>query len=227
MIVVKPLILIIEIDPSYARFLKNTLLDNDFEVIVSKSGTHALKTLEDSRADLIIAEYYQDDIRGDDLYKQVRVMYPDIPIIFISHDAQERAISKMLSYPRTDYMVKPVVMTELLARIQVELKQDAGKKGNMMKAKDLKLDMETFTAKRGKETIELSPTEFSLLKYLMANKGTVLTREMILSKVWGYDTEVSSRVVDVYIGYLRDKIDSGYKDKLIETVRGFGYRIKN
>jgi DNA-binding response OmpR family regulator len=224
---VKPIILLIENDDSYAQFLKKTLVDKNYEVVLSRSGLQALEKLEGKKVDIILSSYYLPNIRGDEFYTRIYELYPEIPIIFVSHEAHKKTIKNILSYPNADYMVKPIVISELLARIEVALEehQKVGS-SKTLKVQDLELDLKTFTAKRGEKEIELSPTEFSLLKYLIINKNMVLTRGMILSRIWGYNTDVSSRVVDVYIGYLRDKIDEGYEKKLIETVRGFGYTIK-
>ena len=124
-------------------------------------------------------------------------------------------------------MVKPVVTEELLARVKVMLTPlGANYENDSISIKDLILNIKSKTVVRGSKNIALTPKEFSLLEYLLSNKNTVLSRNSILNKVWGTTTDVSDRVVDVYIGYLREKIDNGNTNKIIETVPGFGYVIK-
>ena len=116
-------------------------------------------------------------------------------------------------------------MDELLARVKARL-SSSGSDNNVLKVADLELNNASKEVKRGGRLISLTPKEFELLHYLMSNTGRVLSREMILNKVWLYSPEIESRAVDVYIGYLRRKIDSGRKKKLIKSIRGFGYTVK-
>jgi DNA-binding response OmpR family regulator len=124
-----------------------------------------------------------------------------------------------------DYVVKPFVGEELMARIKVRLRnKDNGK--SVLKVADLKLDNSKMIVERGGKQISLTKTEFDLLHFLMKNSGRVMTRETILNKIWLYSPDIESRVVDVYVGYLRKKIDKGRNNKLIQSIRGFGYTIR-
>ena len=221
-------ILVIENDKSYAKFLKNLLIDQGYEASVTDTGLSALKKLDNKQFDLILTSYYLPNLRGNAFFKEIRNILPKTPIIFLSHETNKDIILDILSFPRADYLVKPVAQGELLAHIEAALTQNKkiGAKEEI-KIGDLVLNLEAFTLKKGENEYELSPTEFALLKYLMVNAGRVLTREMILKRVWGYSSDVSSRVVDVYVGYLRDKIDRGEPKKYLETVRGFGYKFND
>ena len=125
-----------------------------------------------------------------------------------------------------DYITKPFVADELLARIKTKLRQDK-LSDTTLKVGDLELDKQALEVRRGGKTIQLTPQEFKLLEYLMRNSGRLLTREMILNRVWFYSQDIETRVVDVYMGYLRKKIDNGSQKKLLHSVRGFGYMIKD
>lgn len=219
-------IIIIEKDKEHRNHLKNLLEREGYKLYEAENSMEAFRKLESKDVDLIISDYYLNDMRGAKFHQEVDEVFDHIPIIFLSDKADAETIANILEYPCADYMIKPIVFEELLARIMRFLDTEYVKNdGAKLKAEDLVLDTQTFKAYRKEKELELSPTEFSLLKYLMQNKGIVLTRRMILQKVWGYSYDVSSRIVDVYIGYLRKKIDDGHKNKLIQTVPGFGYRI--
>lgn len=222
------MIILIENDSSYGKYLKKTLIDKGYELKYFTSGIEALEALEHSEVDLIVSTYYMPNIRGDEFQRRVEEIKPKTPIIFISHESDKRLIKSMMRHKNIDFMVKPVVLSELLARVELFL-EETSKVGssNKIKVGNIKLNLETFKAEINGSEVKLSPTEFSLLKYLMINKNTVLTRGMILTRIWGYDTEVSTRVVDVYIGYLREKLENNGAKNYIKTVRGFGYSIQD
>ncbi|MBD3366331.1 response regulator [candidate division WWE3 bacterium] len=219
-------ILILEKDKDHREHLKRMLENEGYEIIQAKKSMSAFNKLDKQKVDLIISDYYLPTIRGEKFYEEISTVFENTPIIFLSNRADSKTIAKILQHPNADYMVKPVVMEELIARIKAFI--DADLKDNpSLKTGGLILNTKNYRVLRNDREIDLSPTEFKLLKYLMQNKGVVLTRRMILNKVWGYSYDVSSRIVDVYIGYLREKIDKGEKQKLIETIPGFGYKIFN
>lgn len=223
----KETILIIEKDKKHRKYLKRILDAEGYNIISTEKSMEGFEELESEDVDLIVSDYYLKDIRGKRFYKQVSNIFKDIPIIFLSNRADADTIREILEYPNADYMVKPVVVEELLARIIKFLKTEGQNNKKKLRIGDLVINTDTYKAKRGDKPLELSPTEFKLLRYLMQNKDIVLSRRMILNKVWGYSYDVSSRIVDVYIGYLREKIDKDTDVKLIQTVPGFGYRIRN
>jgi two-component system response regulator MprA len=220
-----PTILIIEPDGKLRIHLKDLLTKKGYEVAVSGEGAESLSLVAESQPDLLILDKKVTDVRGESICWQVKREYPSLPIILLLEEFEVERVAKLYRAGADDFMAKPVKAEKLLSRIRVQLtNRRTGK--TEYRAGDLVLNLKTFQAKRGGRRIKLTPREFSLLKFLMRHKGRVLTRKMILERVWGYDAGVQSRVVDVYIGYLRDKIDKGSEKKLIRTVRGFGYMIK-
>jgi two-component system OmpR family response regulator len=181
---VRPIILLVEKDESYAQFIKKTLIDKGYEVILCSSGSKALKKIGDKKIDLILTDYYLPDLRGDDFYNELREIKEKTPVIFMSQEAHKKTIKNILRHSHADYIVKPFVMAELMARLEVSLEENKKiPQGEKLKVEDLELDIKNFKAVRAKKPIKLSPTEFALLKYLMINKNTVLTRGMILSRI--------------------------------------------
>lgn len=219
-------ILVVEPDKKLRRYLKDLLIKNGYGVKISSNGGKVLSLIDRLQPDLLILDRKVTDIRGESICWEVRKEYPDLPIILLIERMEEERVVKLYRAGADDFVLKPIKTETLLSRIRIRL---ANKRSGKVEYQvgDLVLKIKTFGVKRGKKKIKLTPREFKLLKFLMRHKGRVLTREMILSRVWGYVSDVQSRAVDVYIGYLRDKIDKGFKKKLIQTVRGFGYMIKD
>lgn len=216
-------ILVVEDDPSIQEFLKELLLDNGYAVETAADGVTALNLIKKSQPDLVLLDLGLPNVTGEAVCIEIRKKYPDLPIIILTAKDDVSDVVKGLNLGADDYVTKPFVADELLARIRARLRHGEDVK---LQVADLELNNKTFEVKRSGKLIQLSPHEFKLLQYLISNKGRVLTREMILNRVWLYSYEVDTRVVDVYIGYLRKKIDADYKKKLIHSVRGFGYMIK-
>lgn len=155
--------------------------------------------------------------------RQIRRQFPDLPIIILTAKDTTEDVIKGLNLGANDYITKPFIEDVLIARIKARLRERGEEK---LKVADLTLDSKTLEVTRNKRLIKLSPKEFKLLQYLMANKGRVLSREMILNSIWSYSPDIETRVVDVYMGYLRKKIDKGLSTNLLHSVRGFGYMLK-
>ncbi|RJR29758.1 DNA-binding response regulator [Candidatus Microgenomates bacterium] len=219
-----PQILIIEDDTDLQKFLRDLLTQHNFSVKTASTAASALRVLEQAAADLILLDLTLPDMPGESLFSQIRIQYPDTAIIMLT--AKDKTQDKVQGLQRgaDDYITKPFAPEELIARIQVRLRKDDNN-NTQLKLANLVFDTKTMEVKRNGKTISLTPQEFKLLEYLLRNKGTVLTREMILNRIWMYSPDVETRVVDVYIGYLRKKIDSGQKKKLIRSKRGFGYFV--
>ena len=165
------------------------------------------------------------NMSGEAVTSEVRKKYPELPVIILTAKDSISDIVQGLNLGADDYMTKPFVADEFLARIKARLRRTENGETKLTVA-DLILDNKTLEVKRGEKIIQLTPQEFKLLQYLMSNKGRILTREMILNRIWLYSSEIETRVVDVYMGYLRKKIDTGFSKKLLHSVRGFGYVIK-
>lgn len=218
-------ILVVEDEKDLRAYLKEFLLDNGFIVQVAKDGTEALNYARKSKPDLMILDLGLPDMSGESVCLEVRKKYPELKVIILSARNDTSDIVKGLDLGANDYITKPFQLEELLARIKATLRTE-GKQSSKRKVSDLELDPEVHEVKRDGKLIPLSPTEYKLLEYLMANKGKVVTREMILNKIWYASPDIETRSVDIYIGYLRKKIDNGYSKKLIQSIRGFGYIIK-
>jgi DNA-binding response OmpR family regulator len=163
---------------------------------------------------------------GETVCVEAKKMYPDVPIIILTaKDSTADVVRGLEDLGADDYIAKPFETEELLARIKARLRK-GGNNSSRLEIADLILDTKTLEVKRGDKKIELTPQEFKLLEYLMSNKGKVMTRDAILNRVWLYSPDIETRVVDVYVGYLRKKIDEGFDKPLIHSVRGFGYVVK-
>ncbi|MBI4059231.1 response regulator transcription factor [Candidatus Microgenomates bacterium] len=218
-------ILIVEDDQGVQKFLKEFLLDNGFSVRMVGDGLEAMAQIEKLPPDVVILDLGLPNMSGETVCTEVKKQYPHLPIIILTARDTTSDIVQGLNLGADDYMTKPFVADELLARIKARLRAD-GLATTRVKIADLELDKNLIEVKRNGKLISLTPQEFKLLEYLMNNAGRILTRDMILDRVWSYSAEIESRAVDVYIGYLRKKIDNGSKKKLIHSVRGFGYVIK-
>lgn len=218
-------ILIVEDDKSLQQYLKDILIDNGFTVHVVSDGLSAMKYVKEIKPELVLLDLGLPNVSGETVCKEIRKTYPDLPIIMLTARQGASEVVQGLSLGADDYVTKPFVADELLARIKARLRQN-GSEDPTLKLADLEVNTQKVQVKRNNEQISLTPHEFKLLVYLMQNTGVVLTREMILNKIWSYSLDVESRVVDVYMGYLRKKIDANHKKKLIHSIRGFGYTVK-
>lgn len=219
-------ILVVEDDPGLQKYLKELLLDNNYVTQIAPDGVQALNAINKLLPDLIILDLGLPNMSGEAVCMEVRKKWPDLPVIILTAKDGVEDIIAGLDLGADDYITKPFIADELLARVKARLRSLSG--GNdKLEVADLVLSTKSLEVKRQDKLIQLTPQEFKLLQYLMSNKGRILTREMILNRVWLYSPDIETRVVDVYMGYLRKKIDSDYEKKLIHSVRGFGYMIKD
>lgn len=213
-------VLVVEDDKGLEKSLRALLLENGYLVTTASDGIEALKAISKSEPDIVVLDLA--NVSGKAICLEIRKKYPILHLIILNVTESISDIVHILNLGPDDYMKKPFVSDEFLARI----KKRFGRINELMTIADLTLNHKTFEVKRGGKQIRLTPLEFKLLEYLMYNKGLILTRAMILSRIWLYSSDVETRVVDVYMGYLRKKIDSEHKKKLLHSVRGFGYVIK-
>lgn len=218
-------ILIIEDDASLQRYLSDLLIDANYNVEVASDGLEGLNKIEKSQPDLVVLDLGLPKVSGETICLEIRKKYPQLRVIILTAKDSVSDIIHGLKLGADDYMTKPFVAEEFLARIEARLRR-SGESQSKLTAADLELDTFSMEVKRDGKLIQLTPQEFKLLEYLLHNKGRVLTREMILNRVWMFTPDIETRVVDVYIGYLRKKIDAGYSKKIIQSVRGFGYLVK-
>jgi len=220
-------ILIVEDERKLARFMELELEHEGYNVDIVSDGQTALMNLMNKHYDVMLLDLMIPIVDGIEVTKRART-FTDVPIIMITaRDGLEDKV-KGLDIGADDYMTKPFEMEELLARLRVlfRKKENTVVEEKLLKFKGLSLNRETYEVYRDGVLKELTKKEFDLLAYLLENQGIVLTREKILNNVWGFDFEGETNVVDVYIRFLRSKLDDGYEDKLIHTVRGAGYIIK-
>lgn len=222
-----PRILVVEDEDSLARFLQLELNHEGFHVEIAQNGYEALGRITEENWDLVLLDLMLPGLNGFEICRRVRE-HTGIPIIMLT--AREATADKVrgLDTGADDYITKPFAVEELLARIRARLRNlpTVRQEGNKIVVKDLIINQDTRQVTRDGTSISLSRREFDLLCYLAENSGIVLSRETILTNVWGYDFYGNTNVVDVYIRYLRAKIDEPFTIQLLHTVRGIGYTLR-
>ncbi len=220
-------ILIAEDDLAISTILKKRLEYNDYEVTSTENGIDALNELAINEYDILISDIMMPQMDGLELLSNIRKKKIDIPVLFLTAKDNPNDIVKGLDLGADDYMVKPFEFSELLARIRLLTRRHYGTRENSFSVGDLTVDTLRRTAKRGDKLINLSKKEFDLLLVLVKNKNIVVTKEKIADSLYGWNDETESNTIAVYINFLRKKIDDGFDKKLIETIRGVGYTIKD
>jgi len=218
-------LLIIEDEEKIARFLELELIHEGYEVVVTGNGLDGLDELKKGKFHLLLLDIMLPGIDGIEVCKRLR-KFSDIPVIMVTARDGIPDKVKGLDKGADDYITKPFAIEELLARIRVQLRRNKNEDNNILKLADLIMDISKYQVKRSGELIELTKKEYDLLQYLLKNEGIVVSREQLLNSVWGYDYVGETNIVDVYIRYLRSKIDEPFKKKLIHTVRGVGYVLR-
>ncbi|API89950.1 response regulator transcription factor [Marinilactibacillus psychrotolerans] len=226
-------ILIIEDEKNLARFVELELNHEGFETEVRFNGRAGLEAAidENEEWDIVLLDLMLPELNGIDVARRIRQV-SNVPIIMMT--ARDSVIDRVSGFDHgaDDYVVKPFAIEELLARmrallrrIEIETEENANRQTTVT-YKDLTVEKENRVVRRGEDVIELTKREYELLVELMENVNVVLSREVLLNKVWGYETEVETNVVDVYIRYLRNKIDVPNRESYIQTVRGTGYVMR-
>ena len=189
-------------------------------------GEEAVRYVEGTEYDAIILDIMLPKLDGFEVIKRIRAKKNKVPILLLTARDNIDDKVKGLDYGADDYLVKPFIFEELMARIRVLLRRNSGNADNIITIANLKVDLDAKTVFRDNVLIKLSGREYSILEYLIRNKGKILPRERIEDHIWNYEYEGGTNVIDVYIRYLRKKIDDGYTPKLIHTVRGLGYVLR-
>ncbi len=219
-------ILLAEDERDMNKIITKKLASEGYAVDSLFDGESALEYIRNADYDVIILDIMMPKRDGFSVLKAMRSKCIETPVIFLTaRDAVSDRV-KGLDLGANDYLVKPFSFDELMARIRVMTRLKSGTPSNILSVADLSLDISTHIVKRGDTVINLSAKEYTILKYMMYNVDIVLSRERIENHVWNYDYEGGTNVVDVYIRYLRKKIDSDYEVKLIHTVRGSGYVLR-
>ncbi len=222
-------VLLVDDDEKILRILKLQLQHNQFEVFTAEDGNKALEIfVNEQNIPLILLDIMLPGIDGIALCKKFKAINPAVKVIIVSAKDQSKDVVQGLNSGADDYIRKPFIFDELLARIHANLRKNVHGEfsDNMIIYEDLAINLNTFEVIRSQRKIELSKTEFDLLEYLVVNHDLVQSREQILNRVWGYNYYGNYNIVDVYIKYLRDKVDKDFERKLIQTVRGRGYVVK-
>lgn len=219
-------ILIVEDEININDIIVKTLRKNNYTVDTSFDGQEALELLTIKEYDLIITDINMPNMDGFTLIRTIRDKSINTPVIFLS--AKDHIDDKImgLDLGASDYIVKPFIFDELLARIRVITRKQTSSQSNILSISNLTLNIKTHEVKRDNNLITLTSKEYSLLKYMLLNKDIVLKRESIENSICDINYDGASNMVDVYIRYLRKKIDDNYDNKLIHTIRGFGYVLK-
>jgi len=220
-------ILVVEDEIKISRFIKKGLEMEHYTVDLAYDGEEGLEKAEINNYDLIILDIMLPKMSGIEACKNIREKKIDTPIIMLTaRDTVEDRING-LDAGADDYLIKPFAFGELVARIRALLRREKTVKSTKLQVGDLVLDPSTHEVYRGGKEIQLSSKEYRLLDYMMRRPSHVCTRTMIGEHIWGYNFTEDSNVIDVYISYLRRKIDKGFKNRLIHTVRDVGYKIQD
>jgi len=219
-------ILIVEDEAGIVRFLERGLRAHGHAVVSAETGEDGLREVLEDGVDLMLLDISLPGMGGQEVLRRVRARRPGLPVLMLTARDDVRNKVGALDAGADDYLTKPFVFEELLARIRAVRRRADQQRASELSAGDLRVDLLGRRAWRAGKKIELSSREFALLEYLMRHPGQVLSRQQILSAVWGYDFDPGSNVVDVYVRYLRSKIDRPEDPSPIETVRGSGYRFE-
>ncbi|SLM96295.1 response regulator [Brachybacterium faecium] len=223
-------ILLVEDEKNLARFVELELKHENYNVTIAHDGREGLELALEGEWDAILLDLMLPSLNGIEICRRIRQQEQQTPIIMLT--ARDSVIDRVsgLDHGADDYIVKPFAIEELLARLRSLLRRvenaEPAQKQTKLSYRDLNVEKESRMVLVGEEVIELTKREYDLLLTLMENINIVLTREVLLNKVWGYETEVETNVVDVYVRYLRNKIDRPGEESYIQTVRGTGYVMR-
>ena len=219
-------VLLIEDDVTIARLLKEGLEDESYAVDVANDGSEGYRTAAADDYDVIILDIMMPEMNGYEVCRALRNDGNKTPILMLTARDAERDIVEGLDTGADDYLAKPFSFDVLLARIRALLRRPNEKLEEIIQVGDLKLDPSSKRVTRASQEISLTAKEYGVLEYLMRNKGKVLSKEQIISHVWDFDADVLPNNVELFIMFLRRKIDKPFKSKLIYTVSGFGYKLE-
>ena len=222
--------LIVEDEEKVASFIKKGLFTQGYDSVIAPTGREALDLFESQKFDLIILDIGLPDLSGLEVCEQIRKTNAQIPVLMLT--ALGSVSDKLSGFEvgTDDYLVKPFDFMELLVRIKALLKRSNEKmkdQDDILKVADLELNLHQKVAIRAGKVIALTAKEFSLLEYLMRNRGRVVSKLDIAEQVWDIDFDTGTNFIEVYVNYLRNKIDKGFTDKLIHTIFGMGYTLKS
>ncbi|MBT8165315.1 MAG: response regulator transcription factor [Acidimicrobiia bacterium] len=222
-------VLVVDDDAAVRNSLDRALRLNGYEVALAVDGVDALNQVSTGDPDAMVLDVLMPNMDGLEVCRRLRSLGDQTPILMLT--AQDGVTERVagLDAGADDYLPKPFALDELLARLRALLRRAAGEveTGDKLQFDDLVMDLSTFEVHRGERQIDLTRTEFSLLELFMRNPRQVLTRDIINERVWGYDFPTTSNSLEVYVGYLRRKLEAEGEPRLIQTMRGFGYALRS
>ena len=219
-------ILLVEDNETIVMGLKYSLEQENFQVISAKSVAESREKIKQEQIDIVLLDVSLPDGNGFDICKEIKEKQ-DIPVIFLTAQDEETSVVLGLDLGADDYIAKPFAIEELLARIEVVFRRQDNLNNYIIKFKDITINKSSRVVKRNGNEINLTNKEYELLMILIDNKGKVVTREELLEKIWGYGYEPETNVTDVYIRYLRAKLNNENKEEYIQTVRSVGYIMRS
>lgn len=222
-------LLIVEDEPHLLSIIRKGLSEKNNEVSVALDGTTALEMILNYNFDVVILDIMLPDINGIEICRRLRAAKNFVPVLLLTALGTTENIVTGLNAGADDYLAKPFKFSELEARIAALARRSSQEHlpNDVIKVEDLEIDSRAKSVKRNGESIQLTAKEFKLLHYLAKNSEIILSRDKILDNVWDINFDMNTNVVDVYINYLRNKIDKPYQNKLIHTIKGLGYVIKS
>jgi len=219
-------LLVIEDEKQLLKLIGKRLKEEGYAYDLASDGREGLNFAESIEYDCIILDIMLPSVDGFTIIKKLREKNINSPIIVLTAKSATKDKVNGLDYGADDYITKPFSFEELIARVRAMLRRKLDEKETVLKCRDLTLDLISREVYRNNKLIRLTTKEFSILEYFLRNKGRILTKSQIAEHVWNYEFDYHSNIIEVYIRYLRKKIDDDYEEKLIHTIRGVGYKIK-
>jgi DNA-binding response OmpR family regulator len=219
-------VLIVEDDPAIVRFLERGLAADGHRAITADNGQDGVQMAADESVDFVLLDIMLPGMDGQEVLRRIRARRPGVPVLMLTARDEVGDKISALDGGADDYLTKPFDLEELLARMRALVRRADQPQASRIQIGDLKLDLRSRRVWRGEKLVDLSTREFALLEYFVRHQGQVLSRQQILSAVWDYAFDPGSNVVDVYVSYLRNKLDRHGEPSLIATVRGAGYRFE-
>jgi DNA-binding response OmpR family regulator len=219
-------ILLVEDEVKLARFIELELTSEGYQISVAHDGMTALTLARESMPDIILLDWMLPGMTGVEVCRRLRSTGNKVPVIFLTarDEISDRVVG--LDAGADDYVVKPFSIEELLARVRAHLRRTQEEDADLLQFEDLKLNRRTREVFRGSRSIDLTVKEFDLLEYLLSHPRQVFTRDQILERVWGYDFMGDSNIIEVYVRYLRIKLEEQQEKRLVHTIRGVGYVVR-
>jgi heavy metal response regulator len=219
-------ILIVEDEKKVAQFIRQALEEEGYSVEVAHDGEQGLARAREDGCDLVILDVMLPRLNGLEVIRELRALRTTTPTLMLTAKTAVEDRVAGLDSGADDYLTKPFAVAELLARVRSLLRRGSMEKATLLTIADLELDTVSHRARRAGKSIELTAKEYALLEFFVRNRGRILSRTSISEQIWRYTFDTGTNVIDVYVNHLRNKIDEGFEPRLIHTVRGVGYVMK-